>query len=636
MKKLFVLLTTILLPLMANAHDITVKNAQGVTIYYNYINGGTELAVTYCGPYSTYLSNEYRGNVVIPEEVTFMNRTRKVTSIGESAFQYCYGLTSVTIPNSVTSIEEDAFYECSGLTSVTIPNSVTSIGKQAFDSCSGLTSVTIGNSVTSIGERAFDSCSGLKKVIAPDIAAWCGINFGNAIANPLYYVHHLYSDDNTEITELVIPDGVTSIGSGAFSGCSGLTSVTIPNSVTSIGSDAFNGCSGLTSITIPNSVTTIGYDAFYDCKNLTSVTIGNGVTSIGGQAFSGCSGLTSVTFLCKTVDSWFRGFKSIKELKFGSEVTEIKMEAFRGCIGLSSVTIESKELSIGYNAFGDFKQDSKPEKVIWLTDTPPSGYSYAEGQVNYVVNEQYRSLSNKTVYPFLSSMFEVDGVKYVPLNLSDNTCDAIDCNYNESATNVNIGNTVSYQDVGFTVKQVNPFVCCGNRHIKNVQFDFCGSIPESAFQGCSNLTSVTIGNSVTSLERDAFNSCSSLTSITIPNSVTSIGYSAFNCKNLATVVSLIEKPFEIFGIFMWTLGSFSQETFNNATLYVPKGTKDIYEATGGWKDFANIVEGTPTGITSVTSEKETPNAPIYDLNGRRLTEPQKGINIIGGKKVLNH
>ncbi len=120
------------LPVVASAHDIEVKNADGVTIYYNYVNNGTELAVTYRGTYYDSYSDEYSGNVVIPEEVTYMNRTRKVTSIGDRAFYSCRGLTSVTIPNSVTSIGESAFYYCIGLTSVTIPNSVTSIGNAAF------------------------------------------------------------------------------------------------------------------------------------------------------------------------------------------------------------------------------------------------------------------------------------------------------------------------------------------------------------------------------------------------------------------------------------------------------------------------------------------------------------------------
>ena len=192
----------ILLPLVASAHEFEVQNADGVPIYYNYINNGTELEVTFCGPeYDSY--HEYQGNVAIPEEVTYMNRTRKVTSIGGSAFYDCTGLTSVTIPNSVTSIGGSAFNGCSGLTSVTIPNSVTSIGKSAFYYCSGLTSVTIPNSVTSIGSTAFYYCSSL--------------------------------------TSVTIPNSVTSIGAEAFANCSGLTSITIPNSVTSIGNRAFDG-----------------------------------------------------------------------------------------------------------------------------------------------------------------------------------------------------------------------------------------------------------------------------------------------------------------------------------------------------------------------------------------------------------
>jgi hypothetical protein len=256
-----------------------------------------------------------------------------------------------------------------------------------------------------------------------------------------------------------------------------------------IGESAFAGCSGLASIEIPNSVTSISEGAFRDCSGLISIEIPNSVTSIGESAFSGCSGLTSVTI--------------------GNGVTDIGYRAFNGCNSL--------------------------KKAIWLTNTPPTGYENVGAAINYVANEQYTNFDNVEVYPYLSSLFEVGGVKYVPVSPAERTCNAIDCSYSNVADIV-IDDKVMFKGIAMSVEEAMPYTLYGNKNIKSLKLNNCGGIGNYAISTCSNLTSVTIGDNVTSIGSGVFSGCKNLESVTIGNSVTSIGSGAFSsCKKLVSV-----------------------------------------------------------------------------------------------------
>ena len=289
-----------------------------------------------------------------------------ITSIGDGAFEGCAGLTSIAIPNSVTSIASVAFQGCVDLANISLPNNIKYLGSgafyntayynndlnwendilyignylvgakndiagsrtvkngtklianYAFSSCESLTDITIPDSVTSIGEGAFYYCTGLTSI---------------TIANSVKSIGESAFEYCTKLTDIKIPNSVTDIADKTFKECTALTKLTIPNGVKSIGKYSFYGCSDLISVTIPDSVTSIEYWAFKDCTGLKSVTIPNGVTSIGEAAFSGCTALTGITI--------------------PNSVTNISAYAFTNCSSLASITIPDGVISIGTYAFGE-------------------------------------------------------------------------------------------------------------------------------------------------------------------------------------------------------------------------------------------------------------------------------------------
>ena len=609
-KKLSLLFALMLSTLMASADVININN-----IYYN-LDFSTKTAEVTSNP------NNYSGSVDIPASVTFKGSEYSVTSIGNRAFSSCSSLTSITIPNSVTSIGEYAFQYCSGLTSVTIPNSVTSIGNYAFGWCSGLTSVTIGNSVTSIGESAFQGCSGLTSVTIPNSVTSIGnyaflsclgltsVTIGNSVTsigvgafwgcsgltsisvesgNKKYDSHNncnaiIETSTNTLIVGCkgtIIPNGVTSIGMGAFSICSGLTSVTIPNSVTSIGSYAFGLCSKLTSVTIPNSVTSIGERAFSDCSGLTSVTIPNSVTSIGTYAFNGCSGLTSISVengnekydsrnncnaIIETASNTL--IAGCKNTTIPNSVTSIGSQAFWHCSGLTSVTIGNSVTSIGESAF---------QGCSGLTSVTIGNSVTSIGESAFYYCSDLKSVKSEISVPFT---FGSDAFSYISSNC------VLAVPYGTKDAYITKGWTTSVFKGG--IKEFFPVVDGIYYYFNSNNKQATVIAGENKYSGNVIIpSSVTFNDteySVTSIGEKAFYSCAGLTSVTIPNSVTSIGNAAFaNCIELAEVYCYAEQ--------IPTTGNdvFKDSYINYVTLHVPASAVNAYKTTAPWSEFGSIV-----------------------------------------------
>ena len=305
-QKLIILLLALIMSAAAVAEEVYDFDVNG--IYYKILENGNEVSVTYrnysYSSHTAYYESDYTGDVVIPATVTFNGKTFQVTEIGDHAFYRCESLTSITIPSCVTAIRWDAF----------------------------------------------DFCTGLTRVNITDIAAWCNINCDS---NPLSYAQHLFLNGE-EVTELVIPEGITVIRNNAFSQCIGLTSVTIENSVTTIGNNAFEDCTGLTSVSIGNSVTEIGQVAFDGCTSLVNVTLGNSVKSISNHAFAGCTSLQSINIPNSVTHIGvcaFYGCAGLKSATIGNSVTTLSVSAFQGCQCLTSIDIPNSVTEIGMNAF---------------------------------------------------------------------------------------------------------------------------------------------------------------------------------------------------------------------------------------------------------------------------------------------
>ena len=492
MKKKIVLLSFSLILSALLIVLFTFSTSAETNGYYTYTVSNGDVTITD-------VSTSISGNVTIPATLGGY----PVTSIGSSAFRDCTRLASITMPESIKSIGASAFAGCSGLTSVKIGKGVTSIGNFAFEDCRAITSIAIPKSVTSVGKYAFEDCTGLTEVHIDDLAVLCGISFGSPNANPLYYAKKLYLE-GALITELVIPESVTSIGSYAFYNCKGLTSITIPDSVESIGASAFYACSSLESITIPfvgesqsgTSNTHFGYIFgnynTYVPASLKTVVITGG-KSIASSAFSGCAGITSITMPESVVSIGKYAFEDctgLTSIAISDSVTSIGNYAFRDCTGLTSITIPNSVESIGASAFyGCSSLESITIPFVGASKSGTSNTSFA-----YIFGSYNVPASLKTVV--------ITGATTIAVSAFSDCAGLASITIPESVT----------------------------------------SIGSNAFYGCTGLRLIIVNSSSIAKQLASSDSCgylvNSATTVVIPSEITQVG--AFVKKNFTCVEKVLQ------------------------------------------------------------------------------------------------
>ena len=654
-------------------------------------------------------------SVVIPNSVNL---------VGDRAFEDCTSLISVYIPNSVTSIGERAFRN-TRLQIVVLPNQLQHIGDYAFDLCNGLTSITSRadnppalSSKNCFLEQLYNSAFVSVPQQAVNVyqsADWWNLfqNLtGNVLLNNIYdfEVNGIYyikcDDNNVYVTykntnynsyngNVNIPSTITQdsrtyhvigIGHNAFYNCSNLSGVTIPNSVTSIGSAAFYHCSNLSSLTIPESITAIGDEAFSECTGLTqltwnakncpsngdmytsklttvsigaevellpdgfasgsritSITIPSTVASIGKKAFNNCTSLTAVSIpkaVCAIGDNAFAGCNNLKTLAWNAQECWSNGNMYTSNINQITIGNDVKVIPSRFATNSRISTIILPSTVRHIGDFAFSGCGNLAtfnlpDQLETIAPGAFEGCSSINSLTIPESVHSIGDYAFSGCRPTDLTWNAIDCGKNGNMTTefinrVTIGDGVKKLPSGFVANSQISTISIPNSvdSIYSNAFQNCSGlsnidipnsvtyIGNSAFIDCSGLINITIPNAVTSIGDYAFAYCSGLTSVSIGEAVTSIGYYAFAyCSGLESVICrALEPPYLSYDAFYGVSSSMC--------VYVYPIAIDAYKSAYSWNQFEIL----PIDDVHVLSVSLPENVNVLDYVNMRLevTDAESG------------
>ena len=572
--------------------------------------------------------------------MTSMPIPESVKAIGSEAFCHCFELLSANIPNGVTEIPHEAFFNCMNLKSIVIPNTVTSIGSYAFNACYDLTTLTLGSSIKTIAYNAFYMTS-LSKIYSlieepSDVKVYSEVFDSNVYEDALLYVPagtkakyqtteawskfeniidegdtfselsvegakmtFMRTGSDSKICELISVDEsakgtvtipntvkdclVTSIGTYAFMNCTNVTAINIPNSVNSIERTAFYNCSGLLSITLPNSVSSIGSAAFSGCTNLATVKLPNKIISLESGTFYECSSLTSIVIPNGVTTIGGRAISmctSLKELTIGKSVTSIGSSAFWGNKSLKKVISMIKEpFAVDSSSFMYYDEDTEQRVFTSATLYVPAGT-----KAKYEATDGWKEFKN---------IVEMEPEK--PYEVKDDGTAIVKNLVPDENGQLVIPEKVDIDGKEYPVTEIAP----------------------EAFMDNKDLVEVTIPGTVTTIGADAFAGCGNLRAIYLM-STTPIALSQ------AAVRGVIRRADGT------TVSQFDGVDYETCVLYVPYGCGEAYRNAEGWKLFKHIVEMEDTGINgaALNDKGQMINDKWYDLKGRCISQPKKGVNIL--------